>query len=216
MVLPVNLSLKLLTVATFLLQKDAQHKSNSNRQTFDSVYDFIVVGSGSSGGIVAHRLAENRRTSVLLLEAGGPNGVPNDVPIEYMKMPRSEYDWNYTMAEQFVGQAFERGRIGANRGKVLGGCSSMNAMIFNRGNKRDFDNWVNTYGAHGWGFEDVLPFFKKFENNTDPEFARSRHHGTDGPVQVTNRSFSLSLTYGRDKELDYVEHGVVTEDFNWL
>src|ERR1700761_5561423 len=111
----ISLSIKLLTVATFLLKNDNNHRLNANRQEFKKHYDFIVVGSGSAGAIVAHRLAEIGE-HVLLLEAGGPNGIPNDIPIECLTLLHTEYDWNYTMAKQFVGQAFEGGVIRENRG----------------------------------------------------------------------------------------------------
>ena len=157
----ISLTLKLLTVSTYLLRKDSEHKLNSDRQVFDKSYDFIVVGSGSAGGVVAHRLAENAHIHVLLLEAGGPPGIPNDIPIEYVTLLQSEYDWNYTEAKQSVGLAFKDGRIQENRGKVLGGSSSVNVMVYNRGNRQTFDDWAHEFGAEGWSYREVLPYFKK-------------------------------------------------------
>ena len=189
----ISLSIKLLTVASFLLKNDYNHRLNANLQEFKNVYDFIVVGSGSAGGIVAHRLAESG-VDVLLLEAGGPNGIPNDIPIEYLTLFGSECDWNYTMAKQFVGQAFVGGVIPENRGKVLGGSSSINAMIFNRGNRRDFDLWAHQFGAVGWSYEEVLPYFKKYERNTDPRVIANGLHGTSGPLEVWLIFFILKFS----------------------
>lgn len=180
----ISLSLKLLTVATIILQKDHQHRENSIRSTFRPSYDFIVIGSGASGATVANRLAENHQTSVLLLEAGPPNGIPNDIPAEYPLLMHSTYDWNYTMEEQFVGQAWKDKRIAEYRGFVLGGSSSINGMVFNRGNRRDYDQWAREFGATGWAYSQVHKYFVKFENNTDPHIAANGHHGTNGPVQV--------------------------------
>ena len=181
---PLSVSLKLLTVATFILQKDTQHRLNSYRNTFRPSYDYIVVGSGAAGATVAHRLAETKHTSVLLLEAGIPDGIPTDIPAEYPLLMNSQYDWNYTMDEQFVGLAFKDRRMDEYRGFTLGGSSSTNGMVFNRGNRRDYDRWAKEYGATGWSFSDVFKYFIKFENNTDPEIAANGYHGTTGPVQV--------------------------------
>ena len=171
-------------MVAFILRRDKEHQVNSGRRIFLSYYDFIVVGSGSAGGIVAHRLAENPNINVLLLEAGVPNGIPNDIPIEYVTLFNSEYDWNYTMAKQSVGLAFVNERIPENRGYVLGGSSSTNAMIFNRGNRRGFDQWQRDFGAIGWSYRDVLPYFIKYERNTDPRIIANGLHGTTGPIEV--------------------------------
>jgi choline dehydrogenase len=153
-----SLSLKLLTVCMYLLREDAEHKLIGDRQVFDKSYDFIVVGSGSAGGVVAHRLAENPRIHVLLLEAGGPAGIPTDIPMEYQPLFQSEYDWNYTEAKQPVGLAFKDGRIQENRGKVLGGSSSVNAMVYNRGNRQTFDDWAHEFWAEGWTYRGFAVF----------------------------------------------------------
>ena len=182
----ISLTLIIITVSTILLQKDSEHRLNSNRQMFNNEYDFIVVGSGAAGAVVAHRLAESSHIKVLLLEAGLPNGIPNDIPIEYVKLFNSEYDWNYTEAKQFVGLAFKNEVIAENRGFALGGSSSINAMIFNRGNRKCYDIWSEVFGAEGWSYSEVLPYFKKYENNLDPKIVSNGYHGIDGPVEITS------------------------------
>jgi len=209
----VSLTLKLLTVASYLLQKDSLHRLNSDRQEFDRSYDFIVVGAGAAGAVVAHRLAENPNAKVILLEAGGPKGVQSDIPAEYVTQLGTEYDWNYTMAQQFVGLAYEDQRIQENRGKVLGGSTTINGMVYNRGNRRTYDIWAQEYGAIGWSYREVLPYFKKFENNTDPNIVANGYHGTSGPIQITSWPQPIDpIMLLHQKALN--EMGIRTTDIN--
>ncbi|RIY00319.1 choline dehydrogenase [Aureimonas flava] len=143
-------------------------------------FDFVVVGAGSAGSIVAARLSESGRHSVLLLEAGGPDrSFWFKIPVGYA---RSYYDpavnWMYsTEPEAELGGR----RIYQPRGKVQGGSGSINAMIFVRGAREDFDDW-RAAGNPGWAYEDVLPAFRKLETH---ETGEGPWHGGDGPIRVT-------------------------------
>ncbi|HXA85846.1 MAG TPA: GMC family oxidoreductase N-terminal domain-containing protein [Candidatus Dormibacteraeota bacterium] len=152
------------------------------RKQRQDAWNYIVVGAGSSGCVVANRLSADPTCKVLLLEAGGPDTDPNiHSPLDIIKVIGSPADWKYVTEKQ----TFLNGRqIVSNRGKVLGGSSSINAMIYIRGNRRDFDNW-NFLGNAGWSYADVLPYFRKSEGYQGGE---CDYHGDQGPLRVTYNS----------------------------
>jgi choline dehydrogenase len=140
-------------------------------------YDYIVIGSGSAGSIVAARLSEDPDVSVLLLEAGRRDDhVFMPMPIAFPKVAASPgYVWPYeTQPEPGLNDR----KLPIWRGKTLGGCSSINAMIYVRGSRHDYDIW-RQQGLDGWGYRDVLPYFKKLESSWR---GPGPYHGTEGPV----------------------------------
>src|SRR5436190_20918521 len=149
------------------------------RQQMNS-YDYIVVGAGSAGAAVAHRLSANPRHTVLLLEAGPASHPWSRIPISYAKLLYNPAaNWLYSSEPE----ANTNGRkLHVPRGKLLGGSSSINGMAFVRGQARDFDTWAQM-GNQGWSYADVLPFFRRMESydEGDDEF-----RGRDGPLRVTN------------------------------
>lgn len=171
-------------------------------------YDYIVIGSGSAGAVVAARLSEDPGRSVLLLEAGPDDDADEiRIPAAFPSLLRTKWDWNYrtTGQKQLSGRRADWPRM-----KALGGCSSMNAMIYIRGNRADYDEWRDAYGAEGWGYDDVLPYFIKAEGNQrlDGPF-----HGTDGPLHVEDRRYTHELSSA------FVDAAVATgikrtDDFN--
>ncbi len=141
-------------------------------------YDYIIVGGGASGAVIANRLSADAATSVLLLEAGGVDTRRNiQDPGGLVKLWGSDVDWLFSTEPQ---PGMSGRQITINQGKVLGGSTSINAMIYVRGNPRDFDTW-NALGGDGWAYADVLPHFKKLE---DFEEGASDYHGADGPLQI--------------------------------
>jgi choline dehydrogenase len=142
------------------------------------MYDYIVVGAGTAGCVLANRLSESPATRVLLLEAGpADTKMEIHVPAAFSKLFKSAVDWNYeTVPQSELGGR----RLYWPRGKMLGGTSSMNAQMHVRGNRADYDGWA-ALGNAGWSYDNVLPYFRKSERN---ERGPSPYRGTDGPLNV--------------------------------
>ncbi len=148
------------------------------------MYDYVIVGAGSAGCVLAARLSEDPDVSVLLLEAGGPDTKENiHVPLGYLQLQRTDVDWDYVSAPE---PGCGGRRIALPRGKVLGGSSSINAMVYIRGNHRDYDEW----GAAGWAWDDLFPYFLKAEDN---ERGESEWHAVGGPLPVSEQRSGLPL-----------------------
>lgn len=141
-------------------------------------YDYVIVGAGSSGCVLAARLSEDPEAQVVLIEAGGADAADEiHIPAAFGSLFKSRFDWDM-QTEPEPGLDGRRGYL--PRAKVLGGCSSMNAMVYIRGNRADYDEWA-AGGATGWGYDDVLPYFRRSENNLRGE---DQYHGTGGPLDV--------------------------------
>lgn len=171
-------------------------------------FDHVIVGAGSAGATLAARLSEDPSRRVLLLEAGGPaEGDEVQIPAAFSQMFKTRWDWNYSTTEQ---KQLDGRRAYWPRMRALGGCSSMNAMIYIRGNRYDFDSWRDQYGAAGWGYDDCLPYFRKSEGNTR---LGGPLHGQDGPLRVEDRVYTHELSAA------FVDSGVSAglkrnDDFN--
>ncbi len=153
------------------------------------MFDYIVVGGGSAGCVVASRLSEESSLRVLLLEAGGADRHPYlHIPAAFSRLFKTAVDWQlYTEPQTHLKQR----RLYWPRGKVLGGSSSINAMIYVRGHARDYDDW-QALGNDGWSFADVLPYFKRAENY---EGTASEYHGIGGPLNVAELTAPNPLTH---------------------
>ena len=173
------------------------------------MYDYVIVGGGSAGCVVAARLAEAPSTRVLLLEAGpAADGAPEiQVPAGYPRLWRSRYDWNYVTLPQ---ERADGRPIYWPRGKVLGGSSAINAQIYIRGNRADYDAWRDEYGCAGWGYKELLPYFIRAEDNAR---GAGPYHGTGGPLSVQDLRYRSPQT-GLFIEAALRRGALANDDFN--
>ena len=157
-------------------------------ETTNQHFDYIIIGAGTAGCVLANRLSKDPQKQVLLLEAGKKdNYFWIDIPVGYLYTignPRT--DWCFeTEAEPGLNGR----RIGYARGKVLGGCSSINAMIYMRGQQSDYDHWASL-GNRGWGWQDVLPVFRRSE---DYQHGADDFHGSGGELRVEERRVNWEI-----------------------
>ncbi|HXW58778.1 MAG TPA: GMC family oxidoreductase N-terminal domain-containing protein [Solirubrobacteraceae bacterium] len=146
-----------------------------------ATYDYIIVGAGSAGCVLANRLSEDPSVGVLLLEAGGRDRSPNvKIPAAFSKQFHTKLDWDYETEPE---PHLDGRRQYIPRARMLGGCSSMNAMLYVRGRPLDYDGW-EAQGAPGWGYADVLPYFLRSEDNVR---GASPYHGAGGPLAVSEQ-----------------------------
>ncbi|CAK9810597.1 Glucose dehydrogenase [FAD, quinone] [Anthophora quadrimaculata] len=183
-----------LTVFRYNQADPESHPANA-RQLL-RMYDFIVVGGGSAGAVIASRLSEVSNWTVLLLEAGSNENEISDVPLLVGYTQQTEFDWKYQTSPPTL-SAYCLAMIGDRcnwpRGKVLGGSSVLNAMVYVRGNRRDYDNWARL-GNEGWSYEEVLPYFLKSEDNRNPYLARTPYHSTGGYLTVQESPWRTPLS----------------------
>ena len=185
-------------------------------------FDFIIVGAGSAGCVLANRLSEDPRNSVLLIEAGGADRnplfrIPLLAGVAYWYKPSN---WGYVTEPQ---PGLDGRQIKWPRGKVLGGSSTINGMMYMRGTARDYDRWAAA-GCTGWSYRDVLPYFRRSEDN--PQRAGDPYHGTGGPLRVTRAKaenplyaafLAAAAAEGHPRNDDFngaVQEGLGRYDFN--
>ncbi|XP_075744254.1 putative GMC-type oxidoreductase Mb1310 [Rhipicephalus microplus] len=179
-------------------------------------YDFIIVGGGSAGALLANRLSAKPSLRVLLLEAGGVEDTLSAVPLMATLQLQGPKDWAYWTVPQRNACLALSDQTQCSpwpRGKVLGGCSSVNFMLYVRGHPEDYDRWSRVHGATGWDWESVLPFFKRFEDQTDIRLAASGTYGVGGEMTLSMAASNtpLARTFldaGRELGYDIIDYNV--------
>ncbi|MBL6278337.1 GMC family oxidoreductase N-terminal domain-containing protein [Micromonospora fiedleri] len=168
------------------------------------MYDYVVVGAGSAGCIIAARLTEDPDVTVCLIEAGPEDSAPNiKVPAAFSKLFRTEYDWDYSTHDE---PALAGRRVYLPRGRGLGGSSSINAMVYVRGNRIDYDGW----GQPGWSYDELMPYFLRSEDN---ERGASPYHGVGGPLRISDGR-SRNVSCGAFVEAATEAGYAANDDFN--
>ncbi|MDC6453281.1 GMC family oxidoreductase, partial [Alphaproteobacteria bacterium] len=151
-------------------------------------FDFIIVGAGTAGCLLANRLSANGKYTVALLEAGGSDNYHwVHIPVGYLYcMGNKRTDWLYKTTKQ---RGLNGRELNYPRGKVMGGCSSINGMIYMRGQANDYDQW-RQMGNEGWSWDDVLPYFKNMEDSYEGE---NKFHGSGGEWKVNQQRLSWEV-----------------------
>ncbi|MEU6665845.1 GMC family oxidoreductase N-terminal domain-containing protein [Streptomyces sp. NPDC046727] len=172
-----------------------------------SIYDYVIVGAGSAGSVLASRLSEDPEVRVALIEAGGPDTAQEiHVPAAFPQLFKSDLDWDLD-SDPEPGLGGRRTYL--PRGRTFGGSSSMNAMIYMRGSRADYDGWAAA-GATGWSYADVLPYFRRSEDN---ERGEDEFHGVDGPLTVSDGRSGHPLTSAFVQAAEQAGHKA-NDDFN--
>lgn len=179
-----------------VVREAGEHNYDSSNNLLDQ-YDFIVVGAGTAGGILAARLSEVSNWKILLLESGGPPPPESYVPAFNIALIEGDADWNFrTVPQRYSHRAYQDHVCPFPRGKCLGGSSVLNWMMYVRGNRRDYDNW-EAMGNPGWDYESVLRYFKKAEGYRGKRNIHTgSYHGRDGPLTVEDKRWSSPLLTG--------------------
>ena len=192
-----------------ILRMQLGHEKYVTRAYFNKQYDYIVIGGGSGGSVMAARLSEDPSVSVLLLEAGVTENVVTDVPMAAIILQKSPLDWGYeTEPQDKACFGMEGRRSFWARGKVMGGSSTLNTMVYMRGNSRDYDNWAND-GATGWSWAEVFPYFIKSEDNKDPSYVANGYHGVGGPLTVTSSQAPRQVSFSFRDSGPYLGYPIV-------
>lgn len=189
---------------------DRLRRELPDQKKLKSEYDFIIVGAGSAGCVLANRLSENPNWSVLLIEAGPSENYLMDIPMMVHYLQAYDINWAYKTepSDKFC-LGMKNNQCNWPRGKVMGGSSVLNYMIYTRGHPKDYDNWA-ALGNVGWDFKNVSHYFRKLENNVSP-YITPNYHGKGGLMTISSNDFKSSsanafVEAGREKGFPFIDY----------
>lgn len=177
-----------LAIGVAVVYLSRYNRGNDEPVSLNATYDYIILGAGSAGCVLANRLSEDPESSVLLIEAGGSedDNFNISIPIASGMLQKTEQDWKYqTIPQKKACLALHEKRSAWPRGRALGGTSNLNYMQYVRGSRHDYDGWAKE-GCKGWSYKDVLPYFIKSEDIQIPELKNSEYHGKGGYLSVSD------------------------------
>ena len=184
----------------------------------DNSYDYVVVGAGSAGSVLASRLSEDSHAKVLVLEAGGDytENEKYHIPFGWWDVQKTKADWKYyTIPQNRSLQSYEEKQCYWPRGRVLGGSSVLNSMQYTRGSRHDYDEWAQL-GCDGWSYKDVLPYFLKSEDMLMDDLKSSMYHSSGGYLGVSTGGVTpladLHLKAGQEIGYDIVDYNGQTQE----
>ncbi|XP_071036164.1 alcohol dehydrogenase [acceptor] [Parasteatoda tepidariorum] len=170
-----------------------QKHSPNTKSNVREAYDFVIIGAGSAGSVLANRLSTNPCVSVLLLEAGSTPPILTEIPAVERFFVHTSIDWDFeSVAQNRSGSNLNGRKVKYASGKVVGGSSVLNDVQFSRGNPQNYDDW-ESMGAKGWNYKEVYEYFIKLEDNRDPEYYADGYHGIGGPQTISKPRYNPSF-----------------------
>jgi choline dehydrogenase len=174
-----------------ILARAVKNKVGTSKviEAFKDTYDYVIVGAGAAGNVLANRLTEETSAEVLILESGDDDAKNPGIhiPMSAEELQQTDADHSYqTVPQERAARGMVDRKLAYPRGKGLGGSATINYLAYIRGSPYDYDEWAHHLGCSGWSFRDILPYMIKCEGNSNEQYLRSGYHGRDGPMKISD------------------------------